>query len=588
MTESVSLRILVDGVEHACESIANTIIDLGRSVTAARASILPLAAECLTTKAVLEKLGSILATREPIRVNTESETDTGRIDGLEACFEVLVHSISEVLLDVDHEITRLRRYPARGDPLAASKYVPVLHDLFVDAKIGLRRNRSSLCLMLDCLQRSVVYFSLITIHVEELIRRTFSGNLLEATIQLLEQSSLTQLSPNKPAAPSRLQPVLTIELPKLSDKPDIRRLLVKYRPKGTGSVETKPKLIRKLHDAITKCDHNAVHKCLATKVDPNAQLEQCGIVPIHRALDWVEASLASDNKVAARVSALIVTALVIAGADLKALDENGRTPLIRAAINEMPSSLISLMLEFGASVNAKDRQRNTSIHHAATKAPSDEMANIDIIQVLLVHGADQSLRNKRGRTPLHEAISFERFDRAQELLDYGANLEMADNNGWTPLFGAVAQGSAALAKLVCDRGAVVDKKDKNGQSALRYAISQGCKEVVEVLLSAGADVNLIIKGETPLCQAASKSNSSLLGLLLTHGADVTLPSPRYCGALPIHIAAMGNDLAILDMLLEAGSPINAVDDERRTPLRWAIDSRKNELVHFLFSKGAAK
>ncbi|KAI5856205.1 ankyrin repeat-containing domain protein [Durotheca rogersii] len=324
------------------------------------------------------------------------------------------------------------------------------------------------------------------------------------------------------------------------------------------------------------------------KVDPNAQLEQVGTSPVHQALDTVEASLACDNVAAARASTSIVTDLVIAGADLHELDEHGRTPLIRAAMNEMPSFLVSLMLEFGSSANARDRQKNTALHHAATRALSDETANLDTIQVLVVHGADQSLRNRRGRTPLHEAISFGRLQCAQMLLDYGANLETTDSNGWTPLFGAVVQGSAVLTKLMCDRGAVVDKKDRSGQTALRYAISQGCGEVAEALLEAGADVNLVTKGETPLCQATSKSNLSLLELLLARDADVSLPSPSYCDALPIHIAAMGRDPAILEVLLRAGSPINARDAEGRTPLRWAINDGGGEMVHFLFSKGAAK
>ncbi|OTA54762.1 ankyrin, partial [Hypoxylon sp. EC38] len=141
--------------------------------------------------------------------------------------------------------------------------------------------------------------------------------------------------------------------------------------------------------------------------------------------------------------------------------------------------------------------------------------------------------------------------------------------GWTPLFGAVTQGNTALVKLLCDRGATVDRKDKSGQTVLHYAISQGCEEVAEVLLAAGGDANHISKGETPLCRATSKSNLALVKLLLAHGANIVLPSPGYCGALPIHVAAMGNELAVLRLLLETGSPLNAMDDERRTPLRWA-------------------
>ncbi|KAI1371125.1 ankyrin repeat-containing domain protein [Hypoxylon crocopeplum] len=574
MAKSVTLQSLVGNLEHACGTIANLLVDLGKSVVSTQASILPMAAECLTARTVLRKLGTLLAPGDPTEPNVTDGSSSWQITNLDSCFEVILQSISEILIDVDREVARLRRYHTQGDPLAAMKVIPVLQDFFIDAKFCLRRNRSSLSLILDCLQ---------------------SGNLSEATIQLSDQIPVTHLQIRKAEEPSRLQPLVAIQLHKISEQPDIRQLFAryrqvfaKYRQRRANPHESGSRLTRKLHEAITKHDHGAVHKSLSAKASPHLPLDQSGTLPIHRALDQVESSLASANKAAAGASASIVTALVIAGAHLRSPDENGRTPLVRAVMNEMPDSLISLMLEFGASANAKDRERNTALHHAASKAPSDEMGNINAIRILLVYGADQGHRNKKGRTPLHEAVSFECFDRARELLDYGADLEVADNNGWTPLLGAVIQGSATLAKLLCDRGAMIDKKDKNGHTPLHYAISQGCNEVAEVLLDAGANVNLISKGEAPLCRATSKSNFPLIKLLLARGANVTLPSPGYYGALPIHIAAMGNDLAILKALLEAGSPINAVDDELRTPLRWAMDGGKNEFVHFLFSKGAAR
>lgn len=150
---AVPLQRLAGDVEYACGTVASRLVDLGKSAMLNQASMLPVAAECLTSKAVLERLGTLLTHIEPAEFDAMQGTYKEQIEDLKPCFEVILQSTSEILLDVDHEITRLRRYHSRGDPLASSKVVPVLQEFFINVRFGLRRNRSSLCLMMECLQR---------------------------------------------------------------------------------------------------------------------------------------------------------------------------------------------------------------------------------------------------------------------------------------------------------------------------------------------------------------------------------------------------------------------------------------------------
>lgn len=156
MSEPVSLLMLVGNVGEACGAISDTIMGLGHSVNLPWASLRPTAAECLTVQAVLERLEAFIKPVRPATADTnglvgfqEDEQD----QDLKACFEVLVQSISSTLIDIDDELVRVQRYALDGDPLAASKLVPVLRDSFIEASFNLRRTRSSLCLMLDCLER---------------------------------------------------------------------------------------------------------------------------------------------------------------------------------------------------------------------------------------------------------------------------------------------------------------------------------------------------------------------------------------------------------------------------------------------------
>ncbi|ETS81157.1 hypothetical protein PFICI_06159 [Pestalotiopsis fici W106-1] len=382
---------------------------------------------------------------------------------------------------------------------------------------------------------------------------------------------------------------LSIYLTQQSSQPHIQQQnnKIKSRPtRPSKTFMTESKLTKKLHEGIRNGDHGVVIKALSSAADPNGTIKGSRISPIHSALSQTEAVLGCEDEIASRDLVMIVMALVLAGADLHAVDEEGHTPLIRVVKGEMGDGLVALMLESGAQVNTADKEGNTALHYAAMQNNLIETGNVETIKILLANGADLKAQNRRGRTPLYESVMWEHIDQTIQLIDYGSDLDISDSHGWTPLYAAVFQGHTRLTKLICERGAFVDEKDKTGQTPLHYAISQGRCAIVQVLVEAGADVNLIAKGETPLCRAAAKTSSAVIVFLLQHGADVSVPSPGYRGALPIHIAAIGKDLEVLAALISAGSSVNARDGAGRTPLAWAKESGRNNVVEFLTGKGA--
>lgn len=412
-----------------------------------------------------------------------------------------------------------------------------------------------------------------------------SGILSEAKVQLHQPAPSSSME--KIADVSSLSPKIVLSLTKQTARPHIQQQIARVKQKSSRSFRFESKLTKKLHEGITNGDYRAACKALSEKADPNTTIKGTKITTLHYALTQTEAALGCEDEIVSRDLILIVIALVLSGANLQAVDADCRTPLIRAVKGEMGDGLVALMLEYGSQVNATDKERNTALHYAAMQHASVEMSNVETIRTLLAFGADLGIKNQRGRTALYKAVMWEHMDQTVQLLDYGSDLEIPDNNGWTALYGAVHRGHVPLTKLLCERGAFVDQKDKTGQTPLHYAVSQGRQEIVEVLVNAGADVNLISKGETPLCRATAKTNDRLISYLLSHGADVSVPSPGYNGALPIHIAAIGKDLTILTSLINGGSFIDAQDGTGRTPLAWAVEAGRNEIVHFLMSKGAS-
>jgi ankyrin repeat protein len=157
----------------------------------------------------------------------------------------------------------------------------------------------------------------------------------------------------------------------------------------------------------------------------------------------------------------IVRSLLAAKADANVPDETGATPLYNAVVGRDSTSLVALLLDHGAEVNARNHEGKTPLWVAC------QLGRVSMASQLLDHRADPNLAPPDGNTPLDWACRYRDKDLAQLLLDKGANPNLRNQQGITPLDelkwnyglpGGHAQPvqSNDLASLLLLHGAVTD------------------------------------------------------------------------------------------------------------------------------------
>jgi ankyrin repeat protein len=219
--------------------------------------------------------------------------------------------------------------------------------------------------------------------------------------------------------------------------------------------------------------------------------------------------------------------------DVKSLGfEDRSTPLHAAASSSYRrgAEVARVLLKYGADMKAQDKDGRTPLHAAASRSSSSQ--GLEVVQALLEKGADAKARDQDGRTPLHVAAgswSSQRLEVVQALLKKGANAKDQDKHGRTALHEVAVSPSSQGAEVVgvlLEQGSDAMAKDKDGRTPLHAAAgfwSSQSSEVVQALLEKGADAKVQDKhGRTPLHEAAGSSSSrgmAIVDALLEKGAD---------------------------------------------------------------------
>src|SRR6266404_9693670 len=104
--------------------------------------------------------------------------------------------------------------------------------------------------------------------------------------------------------------------------------------------------------------------------------------------------------------------------------------------------LATELLDYGASVDARDRFGARPLSHAA------RFGHLEMVDLLLARGAPIDARNLAGATALFFAIEGDRTAVAQQLIERGADVNLAGRGGVTPLAVAAYRGNYTIAEAL--------------------------------------------------------------------------------------------------------------------------------------------
>lgn len=223
---------------------------------------------------------------------------------------------------------------------------------------------------------------------------------------------------------------------------------------------------------------------------------------------------------------------------------------------------------------------------------------------------------------LAEAVLLRDTTAVENFLALGADPNEPEADGTTPLMRAVHGQLPAIAELLIDAGAYVRKANTYGVTPLYVAARAGDSDATRMLLAAGADANATLpSGETVLMTAARAGNPDVVHALLTGGAaGVSLASiaaaraaahvadsggyappanptaaanyaeadarERLYGRTALMIAAAEGHLRVVELLIEAGSDLDVLDEQGASALTLARDYGQLDVAAKLAEAGA--
>lgn len=334
-----------------------------------------------------------------------------------------------------------------------------------------------------------------------------------------------------------------------------------------------------LHCAVAGGHRAVLQALLAAKPDLEATAE---FHPTSRAQlgvpDDIEPGFTALHIAVKKGSLPLVQALLEAAADVNRPRANGSasTPLYLACKEGSPR-LVEALLDAKADVNASSGDSGTALGQAVG------YHRTDLIELLLERGADVNAAGKSGYAPVHTASLSRSPELLAALLKAKPELNRYTSEGHAPLHLALGvrkaeEANPSMVASLLEAGADANLPtlgERNVAYPLHLAVrgepTETVIELIELILARKPKLEVLdMESMTPLQRAVLTEEPRLVEPLLAAGANPNAACARDAGNRPLHWAARGGWVAMVEKLLEYRADPNALNASGQTPVSLIV------------------